>query len=77
VAQTGEVGARLLACAREIASGLERGRSDADRGERAGAQQPHQQLGVLAVGLDPVGGRSRRLRGRNHVTRSPAASAAR
>src|SRR5947208_272209 len=62
VAQAGEIGADLLACAGEITSRLRLGRRDRDRSERPGEQQPHQQLCILAVGLDSIGSRARRLR---------------
>ena len=61
MAHTSEVGTDLLARPREITGRLKVGRRHRHHRQRAGQQQPHQQLGVLAVGLDPIGGRARRL----------------
>jgi len=38
-----------------------------DRAQRACHQQPHQQLRVTLVGLDPIGRRPRRLTRRDHI----------
>jgi hypothetical protein len=67
VAQAGEIGAHLLARAGEVARRLEGLARHRDRRQRTGKQQPHQQLRVLAIGLDPIAGSTRRLRGRDHV----------
>jgi hypothetical protein len=54
VAQTREIRPHLLTRANEIAGRLEAGRWHRERYERAGQKQADEQLGVLAIGLDPI-----------------------
>jgi hypothetical protein len=42
-----------------------------DRMQRSGHQQPHQQLRVALIGLDPIGRRARRLARRDHNRLDP------
>ena len=72
-----QIAAHLLTRAREMPRRLERRRRHRHRLQLPGQQQPREQLRVLAVGLDPVARRPRRLRRRDHLDRIPAASAAR
>ena len=67
MADSGEVGPHLLASTGEVAGRLHLRAGDADGAERAGEEAAHEQLGVLAVALDPVGGRPRRLGGGDDV----------
>jgi hypothetical protein len=62
-----QVAAHLLTRAGEVPGSFERRRRHRDRLQLAGEQKPRQQLGVLAIGLDPVAGRPRRFRRRDHV----------
>jgi hypothetical protein len=71
VAAAHQVAAHLLAGAGEMPGRLERRRRHRDRLQLPGQQQPRQQLGVLAVALDPIARRARRLRRRNHGDRQP------
>jgi predicted nucleic acid-binding protein len=50
---------------------FERRRRHGDRLQLPGQQQPREQLGVLAVALDPITRSARRLRRRNHLQRQP------
>jgi hypothetical protein len=77
VAGAHEIAAHLLARASEMAGSLEWRRRHCDRLQLPGQQEPRQELRVLAVALDPITGRARRLRGRDDLEREPAASAAR
>ena len=74
VAAAHQIAAHLLARAGEMTGRLERRRRHRYRLQLARQQQPRQQLGVLAVGLDPVARRARRLARRDHLDRKPAAS---
>jgi hypothetical protein len=62
-----------LARAHEVAQGLLFGARHADRVQLAGQQQPHEVLGVAAVGLDPLAGRARDLARRRHHALNAAA----
>ena len=63
-----QVAADLLARTRQIARGLMAFCRDRDRRQCAGHQLAQQMLGVLAVVLDLVTARARRLAGRDHLT---------
>ncbi len=58
VARAHQVPADVLAGADQVPAGLLVHRGNPDRRELAGHQQPDQQLGVAAIGLDPVGRRA-------------------
>lgn len=77
VAAAHQLAPHLLAGAGEVAGGLERGWWDGDRRQRPGHQQPDEQLGILAIGLDTLAGGARRLRGATTSTRIAADCAAR
>ena len=54
-----------------LAGRLDLGRRHHDCGQRAGQQQPREQLGVLAIGLNPIRRTARRLARRDHRHRDP------
>ena len=61
----------LLARPGQVPRGLEARRRDRDRCQRAGHQLTQQQVGVAAIGLVAIPGRTRRLRRRDHLTIDP------
>jgi hypothetical protein len=61
LADTREIRARLLARTGKIVRRLDCRRRDSNGCQRARKQQTYKQFGVLAVGLDTITGRARRL----------------
>ena len=57
--------------ARHLLGRLDLRRRDHHASQRAGQQQPREQLGVLAVGLNPIRRTTRRLARRDHLHREP------
>ena len=66
-----QVGPDLLTSTAEMPRRLDARAGHGDDLQLPGKQQPGEQLGVLAVALDPVAGRTRRLTRRDHVDVQP------
>ena len=71
VARAHHIRPDLLAPAREMPHRLDPGVRDEHRRQLPREQQPGEQFGVLAIGLDPIRRRPRRLARRDHLHRDP------
>lgn len=64
-----QIAAKLLPRSHQVAGGLDELARNRDRAQLPCEREPGQQLGVLAIGLDPLAGRPGGLAGSDHLDR--------